>query len=273
MILTSFLMAALLAAAQPVTTLTLGDAKNMPAKELARRLLPPDVAPRIVEGGVDRVWLLGQVHSARFSERAIAAGAMLCRQRVHTVRLSNPGAAGHPDDPAVVLDVGPAEIRNGYATTFPQRAGAKSCAQIKSLVFPTEQSRERTIAAIEQLTTAMAAARSRHPLPFALDCKEDEGGDACLDARLALANLPLKSLFGVSFDTNSYVTDSIIPAADGKTMVRVRRMVPSPDGSPPTPTFEFGNSGPDGRSWRVTFIGENGTLKRVAMRRSVIIYH
>lgn len=270
---TPILVSALVSAAQPGTTVTLGEAKGVATRELARRLLPRDLAARIVDGRVGRVWLPGQVYSARFNERPLKAGAMLCRQRVHAVRLSNPQAPGHPDDPAVVLNVGLLEARDGYMTTYPRRASAANCSQIKSLVFPTEESRDRTIGAIEKLTAAMAAARSRRALAFELHCTEDKGGDACLHPRTALANLPLQSLFGVSFDTESYVTDSVTRGADGKTSVRVRRMVPSPNGRRPTPTFEFGNSGSDGRSWRVTLIYENETLKRVAMRRSVIIYH
>jgi hypothetical protein len=85
---------------------------------------------------------------------------------------------------------------------------------------------------------------------LALACKGPTGqGEACADERTALANLPLDAMFGVALDRR--------PRANGKRAVA---------------TIEFGRSGRDGESWRITLLGQD-RLDEVRMERRDILYH
>ena len=214
----------------------------------------------------------GQVYRVVFWEAAEPAGATLCRRRFHGIDLSNPTASGHPDEPTIALTIGDRSSGLGYRSSHPDPAATSSCTKSQGWITPTPPRTAASLAALDHLTKAMRAAAGTTPLTFEIRCDDEEGGNACADGRRALSSLPLDALFHVSFDTGNYVTVSETPRGDGGT-IRVRQMVSGQDSVPPTATFEFGMSEPDGRSWRVELVGPSDRLVEVRMRRTTIIYH
>jgi hypothetical protein len=244
-------LTALAPAQSAAARVKVGEAKSGPIRPLAARLLPADVAGRIVGGEVKRQWLPGQVYRAIFWEKAESAGPSLCRRRFHGVDLANPAAPGHPDDPSVELRIGAVTSGLGYRTSYPRRASARSCAGDKGWIAPRPEHVEASLTALDRLVGAMRAASRRGPLSFTIACEEESGSKACADRRKTLANLPLDALFGVSFEAQR----------------------PAPTAGPSAATLQFGASPPDGKSWRVTLIGTDGRVSEVRMKRTTIIYH
>lgn len=228
-------------AAAPLA-ITWGEATRSQPVALAAKLLPPKVSKKIVGGEILRKFQPGQIFWAGFWEKPVAIAPSLCRRTLHTSELRNSAAPEHPPLDTR-LAVAPFETNLSFATTYPRRADPQSCSQVKAYVTPAPARRGATIAALDTLTTAIAAASSGSALPFELTCQTRAGDGACADARKALATLPLEALIGVYL----------------------------PPGS--EPTVEFGNSGRDGASWRVKLTRTDGKLEKVELKRQQIIYH
>jgi hypothetical protein len=261
------------AACPPADPITVGDVARSDAVALAPKVLPPEIARRIV-GGVVRRWMMpGHFYGAVFWEASAPIGPMLCRRRHHATHLSNPAMPGSSDDPNAVLSRSEIDSRDAFGTSYPQPASRESCARITGYAAVSADRSEATAAAIERLNDAMRAAAGPDPLPFALDCRADAGDNACAAPRSALANLPLEAIYGVAFDTGAYRTLRTMPGTDGGPATVVRQMVPHPDGRTATPTIQFGMAAPDGRSWRVTLVSENGRTTNVRLSHTMVIYH
>lgn len=257
--------------AVPPGSITVAEVTGTSMLQLAKRLLPAPLATRVIDGRVRRDWLPGQAYTAAFWEEARPAGPTMCQRRFHGLRLANAAAPGGDEDSSVALSVGTLESGTGFGTTYPRGADAATCRGVTAFATPTPAASGATIAAIDALTSAMRAASGPDPLPFELACTAEDGDDACAQPRIALADLPLDVLFGVSFNTGHYRTVS--ENNESRPRVVVRQMVADPDGKPPKPTIEFGTSGKDGRSWRVELVSDQGRVVAIRMRRSTIIYH
>lgn len=249
-------------------TLTLGEVTATPPAALAPRVLPADVAARITGGTRRRRFVPGQAYTLVFTERAVPAGRHLCARNGHTTVYANLRVDGGADPAGVpqdtVLTAGPIDTLHEIAP-LPAKATLARCAKAEGWIVAPDGWEEQTGAALVRLMDAMRDARRRRPA-FALTCATESG--ACVDARRALATLPLGALLTVEFP--EAVTGT--PAADGN-RVRIRTMAASPAGlTISRVVVHFGPSAPDGRSWFVTIDGAN-PVTAVAMWRSQVTYH
>lgn len=257
-------------AAQSSRPLTLHEITALTPQELAARLLPADVAPRIVKNAVRRQFLPGNIYWLSFWEKAKPVGPTVCVGMLHSVQVGDPTAQS--DDRNQVLRVLQRTSQLSYGPTYPLPATDQNCAGVHSFATPAPEKAEATVAAIEQLGEAMRAASGTTPLPFELKCVAEDDDRACADPRAALAALPMDAFGGVQFESGRYRVVSERPAAGGTT-IRVRQMMPAPDGGAGIPTIAFGPSPPDGKSWRVTLVGSGGRLDQIEISRTTIIYH
>ncbi|MFD1786384.1 hypothetical protein ACFSC3_02245 [Sphingomonas floccifaciens] len=254
------------AAAQAVGTVPLGDieAAKTPADTLllARRILPQEVASKVVAAKVQRRWLPGQVWWIGAREPARVAGADLCEQQVHSVEAAAPSAPGGAAPAETALTIGKSESWTEVAV-LPTgvRATATACAG-QSYLSVTNQG-DRKVAAYRVLRSAMAVAQGRARLPFAMTCRS-EAPAACRDARAALASLPMGALGAINIsclDTQKVRADTII------------RCPPLQPGQSYQAEVRFGPTGPDGQSWTVAFVHRPGWPEAIDLRRTTIIYH
>jgi hypothetical protein len=251
-------------------TIPLREATALPANELARRLLPSPIAGKIAGGVLHRRWLPGQVYTAVFWEPAIPVGSMLCRRIMHGIELSNASAPGDKDAPDTLLGIARLESGRAFASSYPARATSTTCAQQTGYISPRAEEEGKSLQSVARLVEAMTAANVDTPLPFKLSCKAEDGDNACVSPRVALANLPLGALFGVEFEPMRYRTNSVTPIDDGKRAIVVRQSL---SGSDEIPIAAFGASGPDKKSWRVRLVGAPGALQEVHLQRTSIVYH
>ena len=189
------------------------------------------------------------------------------------VELADREAIAHPNSPAVILQVGTTRSVDGFATSYPALAGSARCGEVEGYAVPMPDQTTTTVAAIDQLTSAMRIAARTSPLPFQISCDAEDDDKSCMNSRAALAALPINVLGAVSFDTGNYAVKSFTPGSNGRPAIRVTQMLPPSEGRSSTPIVEFGPSEPDGKSWRVTLIEVSGRLQEIRMRRSTTIYH
>lgn len=211
---------------------------------VAAKLLPLETSRKIVGGRIARILVPGQVFWGDFWESATPIGPSLCQRRLHSVRFGNPRAPEHPTDDIVLRTM---EVKSGlsFGTSYPALASVTTCNKLQGYVTPVPSKSLSTIEALRGLNAVMGAASSDAPLNFEISCQAEKDDKACTNGRAALANLPLDVLFNVRFS----------PARDR------------------WPTFEFGRSGRNGASWRVTLVRSGDSVKEIRMRRSQIIYH
>lgn len=253
----AFLLAALTVAV-PDDAVTAGALERATPAELAARLLPPADAARVVGGRLrGAAFFFG--YTIVLWERSVPVAPAVCRRPVHTRFYLDRTALGRPGDPNVVLtSVSETDSFDTYGTTYPDPATAERCARLDTYVGAPSHLAGLVIGALTRLTEAIRAAAAPGSLPFAMRCRTDDGEQPCTNERAVLAALPLSELWGVSFDRNYYARHGAPPAAAGEALM---------------PTMQFGMSGPDGRSWFVTLIGDRERLREVVMRRTMVIYH
>jgi len=264
-------IALVLAAAQATApTLTLGEVDARQdrgaALKLAARVLPPEVAARVVEGTVRRQWLPGQVWWIGFRERARVAGADLCERQAHSVEAAAAQAANEaPAD--TVLTVGAPRSWVEAAVLPPgTRATPAACETAAFIAIPEDGARQ--VAAYRVLVAAMAAARGRARLPFAVTCRAEKP-QACADARAALATLPMDALGGIGVSCLDEEKRRDVHGAGGA----IISCPPPVRGARYQAEVSFGMSGDDGQSWRAGFVHRAGWPAEIALRRSMVIYH
>ena len=229
---------------------------------LAPVLLGSETGGRIQGGSVRRQFIPGQVYRAVFWEPGAVESEGLCSRPAHAVDLRNtelPSDASAPD--AARLTVGPLRSGRQYAV---DRGG--SCAETTGWFGVSDRNGAAELASVARLTEAMRLAEGEEPLPFALSC-EAEDAEACLDARAALAGLPLDALLGVRMRNTVYRQE---PSTNSG--VNVRYMQPVENGRWPEAEVSFDATPPDGRSWTVVLKGID-RLEAVEMRRTTIIRH
>jgi hypothetical protein len=243
---------------------------SMTPLQLAPLVLPAEEAGRVIDGTIGRGISPSPVFVVRLWQRPEPVAPMLCRRRTHSTYFMSRGVGGYLDsDP--VLYAQPIISADGFATTYPEPATRRRCERLTAFATGRSGAPEATMSAINLLTEAMAAASSHEPLPFEIRCRADQGARGCEDARASLAALPLEAMYGVDFNTGLYRTISESPTQSER--VTVRQMVRREDGSPGTPTILFGNSRPDGLSWRITLISAGVRVAEVQMQRTMVIYH
>ena len=253
----AFLLAAMAFAARG-DTVTAGELERATPAELAARLLPAADAARVV-GGRIRADVRIFAYEIGVWERSVPIGPTICRRPTHTRFYFDRTSLGRPGDPSVVLTaIGETESFETYGTTYPDPATPERCARLANYLGAAPGAAERTIRALTRLTDAIRAAAAPGPLPFALRCRTDAGDQPCGNERAALASLPLDLLWGVSFERGYYTRRDAQSAAPGEESM---------------PTMEFGMSGPDGRSWFVTLVGDRERFREVVMWRTMVIYH
>lgn len=260
-------MAALVlgASTQATETLPLGEIRNADPVVLAQRVLPPEVATRITDGYIRKVWIPGQRYFIGLWERPVVHGAGLCRRTGHVGGANAPRADTNfaPDDTTLQLET--FTTTNHYASTYPQEATEETCKSVKGWVGSSDAQAEATLRMLTRLTDAMAQAAGRERLDFEITCTSETRG-ACSNHRRALANLPLNSLLSVRLQNNVYRNE---PVRNG---LQVRAMQPVIDNRWPEAEVSFDYSAPDGRSWIVLLKGVD-RLEAVEMRRTMVTRH
>lgn len=251
-----------------VSTLALDQVRGADPVVLAGRVLPPDVASRVVGGLVQRQWMPGQAYFIRLDERAEIQAPELCRRRSHIGGAAASGAVetAPGDTPLALERFAPVIL---YAPTYPMTANDAMCQTAKGWIWTPPDRPESTLRMLARLTDAMRQAAGDAPLPFEITCTMETSystSGPCPDARLALADLPLNSLLGIHLQNTVYQEE---PIQNG---VRVRKMQSVENGRWPQAEVSFNASPPDGKSWIVILKGVD-QLEAVEMRRTTIIRH
>lgn len=251
-------------------TLTLGEVEPLAGTdrgiELAARVLPPELAGRMVEGRVGRAFLPGQVWDLTFHDAPTVAGPDRCEQRTFYAQASDPQAPGGKAPADTVLSVGEVERDTGVAI-LPRGTAATTATCAGAAYISVAREPERRVAAYRVLNAVMAAARGTAALPFAIACTSEKP-EACADPRAALASLPMGALFGIH--TTCLDAEKQHVRRDGVTYISCP---PIGKGRPYKAEVRFGRSGDDGQSWRLEFVHRPGWPEQIAMRRTTIIYH
>ena len=251
-------------------TLTLGEVEPLAGTdrgiELAARVLPPELAGKMVSGRVGRAFMPGQVWDLSFRDTPAVVGPDRCERRSYYVQASNPQAPGDKASADTLLSVGEVEHDTGVAILPTGTVATAATCGMASYISVARQP-ERRIAAYRVLNAAMAAARGSAALPFAITCRSEKP-EACADPRAALATLPMGALTGI----NALCLDA------EKRHVRRDGVVfvscpPIDAGQPYKAEVRFGMSGEDGQSWTLEFVHRPGWPETIAMRRTTIIYH
>ena len=251
-------------------TIALEDVERADAMAIADRLLPQEILSTVIEGTVRREWLPGNVFVANYRTAPRPTGPDLCERTLYSVRMSGgqptPGAVSGGTD----LTIGSIEATQLEAVVFPAAAAdAESCRLTEGYIAlgpgmsPREP--EMRLAAYRRLVERMRAARGSGPLEFEIVCKPIEDAP-CADPRAALARLPLGALFRIDLDSARYE----IISEDGRTSFRQR--LPVEPARAYRVMFEFGSSGRDGKSWRVSW-QEGVPDPAIQLERHAIIYH
>ncbi|MBY8336516.1 hypothetical protein KYN89_05605 [Alteriqipengyuania sp. NZ-12B] len=251
-------------------SIALEDVERADAMAIADRLLPPEILSTVIEGTVRREWLPGNVFVANYRTAPRPTGPDLCERTLYSVRMSSGPPPAGADSGGTDLTIGSIEATRLEAVVFPAAAAdAESCRLTEGYIAlgpgmsPREP--ELRLAAYRRLVERMRAARGPAPLQFEIECKPIDDA-SCTDLREALANLPLGALFRIDLDTARYE----IIREDGRASFRQRLPVdPTRDYQV---VFEFGASGKDGKSWRVSW--QEGTPEpAMLLERQAIIYH
>lgn len=248
--------------------LTMGEARAGDVATLAQRLLPPSVAARVAGGRVDPMRMVPNTWSVRLWEAPTVAGADQCWRTAYSATLAPAGGEGAEVSDSTPVEPPIVNVLIDIATTYPEPATAEGCAALDEGWAPTQrQDAEATGRMMARLTDAVDRAGRYGRLPFELSCEAPEGDGSCVNARRALATLPLDRLIGVTLSTGRYrVAPFSTPG------VEVQLPEPAADGRWPEAEMAFAISPPGARSWRVTLKGVN-RLEAVEMRRASVVYH
>ncbi|HEX8470567.1 MAG TPA: hypothetical protein VF633_05600 [Brevundimonas sp.] len=250
--------------AQTAETLRSSEVRAAEPVSLARRLLPPDTADRIIGGRVQRAWQPGETYSIGLWERPAVHTSGLCKRTVHFGRAMAPGVRTPPQQDAI-LQVQAFTTAVQYAPTYPREADDEVCQTAEGWIGSDEATVEPTLLMLTRLTEAMTQAAGRGRLAFQISCMS-EVLRACTNERRALAGLPLDKLVFILLRNTEYRND---PVQNG---VQVRYMQPVADNRWPEAEVNFDYSEPDGRSWIIVLKGID-RLEAVETRRTTIIRH
>ncbi|MED5547131.1 MAG: hypothetical protein VX309_05600 [Pseudomonadota bacterium] len=260
--LTGLVCATFLVGASAPSTITLGEIESQDAMALKARLLPPDLAAKVVEGSVQRWFSPTVVFYAVYRAPARAAAPDVCRRTDYLVRLEGAQSGEDKAEAQTQLAIKAPRAFEIAAVRLPETgADTQVCnaqAGYVSLRKP------QTLAGYRALVTAMRAAAAPGQLPFGITCEPEEDA-VCRTPRAALAQVPLDALFRIELghyehDVNfgwhlRHVPDEVLARGgyDAEAM--------------------FGATGEDGKSWRIILRQGDGALPDVVMRRAEIIYH
>lgn len=256
-----------LAADVPPRTVTWAEVDKKTPQQLSRMFLPPAAAANVIDGKLGRIWLPGQSFGLSLWTASRPAGPQLCHRVRHGLDLKNTNVGwAEVTPPDTALTVGEVRSRDQYATTYPRAATLETCAEPLGYLSPPENEREAALEALDRLVRAIDMARQSTKLPFALECRADDGDSACSNQRQALASLPLDVIYRVSFWTVDQRIRLYSEQFGPELLLALNR-------SPPAAEIEFGPSPPNGRSWRIMTESVDGRLSRILMRRTTVIYH
>ncbi|HYJ52046.1 MAG TPA: hypothetical protein VEW04_02650 [Allosphingosinicella sp.] len=241
--------------------------EGMAPLQLARLLLPAGAAAQVIDGTISRGRSPSPVFVVHLWQRPEPVGPMLCRRRTHSTYFMTSGPGGYVDsDPDVSAQ--PVMSSDGFASTYPDRATPERCGRVTAFATGRSDGPEETMAAVNLLTAAMAAAAGRSPLRFELQCRAEDG--SCGNPRAAMAALPLDAMFGVDFGSSAYRVPNGGNGSGPQSGGQAAAAAVDPPG---TPTIRFGMSGRSGHSWFVTLVSSRGRLAQVRMWRTPVIYH
>jgi hypothetical protein len=179
----------------PTVLLTRAEVANLSTDELARRLLPPEVAATIVGHYVLPPYSPGEaLRWIRFDPAPSLLGADICKRVSHSVAFS-PSREGdpmarRPDAPSFVA----------WTVDVPMIALASDCETLEGRHFASVYSNlpiETAVGALRSAEAARAAAAGPGPLPFRLVCWGGHDEKCGSDPRATLASLPLDQAFAV----------------------------------------------------------------------------
>lgn len=258
-------VALVLASQEPDRTLLLSEVEQAAPLVLAPKVLQAETAERITGGWVRRWWVPGQVYRALFWEQSQPEREGVCARRVHVVELSNRNAPGHPNDPNTVLTLKDMGEGIQYGPSYPEPASEARCAELTGYIAAPRDQIDAQLAVLGRLTEAMRLAEGAAALPFRLECDPQGAPNACDEPRMALADLPLNILLRVGPSMERLRAQ---PRTGGPRIL----LEPVVTGPLYEAQVEFGESGPDGRSWMVTLEGRD-RLEVVYLRRASIIRH
>lgn len=249
----------------PVHTLRLDEVQGADAMALADRVLSPAVRRVVVGGVIRRQWASGQVFALFYRTAGAPASADMCARTIRTIRAGAPMASGGKAPGDTVLTVAEGEVFEERAVLPPsERATPARCAVAQGYVRLDDDPLRS--AAYRTLATAMAAAKARGRLRFALSCT-DEGGQACSDPRQALATLPMDMLYGFTMHARE---QTVLSERGGVRVVQDKRIAA---GDAYQIEVSFGMSGDDGKSWRVYWDQTPAGVAAIRLARHAVVYH
>lgn len=254
--------ATFLVGASAPSTITLGEVEGADAMALKARLLPPDIAAKVVEGSLKRLWMPTAAFRAVYRAPARAVAADVCRRTDYVVGLEGgrpgTGKAG-PQTPLAIKAPRAFEVA---AVRLPEKgANAQVCSTQEGYV---SLRKPQTLAGYRALVGAMRAAAAPGKLPFGITCEPEEDA-VCRTPRVALAQLPLDALFRIELGHYEYNVNF------GWHLQHVPDEVLARGGYDAEALF--GATGEDGKSWRIILARGDGAMPDIVMRRAEVFYH
>lgn len=161
----------------------LSAARSMPTAELAARVLPPEIAARVVAHETGENWGGGS-YGVRFYAAPEAVGGTICRRRTFYAVSSDFNVRG-------------AEARRAFPGV--KIALAKDCAKVPLAGFASVQPEtleEGAVKALDWLAATQQRARREGKLPVPVRCRSEQAADPCTAGALAVfSRLPLDKTY------------------------------------------------------------------------------
>lgn len=190
--------------------------------DLARRLLPADVAARIVEGRVHPPRMFSS-YGVSFMEAPQIAGRHACRREMHGVSFAFPP---YNQTPRPEMRLAPVSRSSWTAVipTYPRRADAVTCADSSVWVQVRPGQVEPTVAAMDRLNRVIRSASRNRRLPFEFGCQPSSDRRNCDYPQRVLASLSFRYLIEASAgprDRNGEERDLLTFDTEGRTGRRI----------------------------------------------------
>ncbi|GEM_PF-4033043 len=247
--------------AQPQVA-TLGEVRTWSKFEAADRLLPVDIAEKIVDGRFQTGGPPG-LYSGFWWASAERTRAGFCHRSAYYASVRVQDYANLSAASPMQSDV---KVFTQYAPINQNTPSAERCAVLTGWVSTTREDEESKLETLRRLVEAMDLAANRRPLPFEISIECDSGTSGrCPEARAALRDLPMKALYDVRLSSGRYRTE---PARNS---VQVRYALLPPDGVYAKAEVAFGPA-QDASSWFVTLEGRD-QIQRITLRRASVVYH
>jgi hypothetical protein len=205
----------------PASELIGASAANLTTAELARRLLPPDLANRMVSHELgEPTFPGGPIRNVNFYTPPVPLGQDLCRRESYYVKVEPVGGATRENS---TRDV-PVEAKE-ISSPHVQLAAAPHC-RLKdgffAWVWPQRHLSGAT-AALRRLAWLRKEAGRSGSLPVLVTCATETPEDACRQgARAVLASLPLHKVFLIELIGLQAWRLSVMPSGPGETFWEVK---------------------------------------------------